>query len=121
LPWTEYDEKAIDPTKPPTAEELQGLGVMEIVESFLKSTYGTNHEAERLEDETAPKAKRPKTVGGGLGDTEIDFLGLAKTDELGRCTAAVLKKYCKENELAVSGVKSALAARVKEHALHGAA
>ena len=36
-----------------------------------------------------------------------------------RCTAAALKAYCKEKGLKTTGVKSALAERVKEHALDG--
>jgi hypothetical protein len=72
-------------------------------------------------DKTAHRggAARPGGYGNRGEFFKIDLR--YESDELGRCTAAVLKKYCKENELAVSGVKSALAARVKEHALRGAA
>jgi hypothetical protein len=54
-----------------------------------------------------------------LDDDPIDFVFLAKSDDLERCTAAALKAYCKEKGLKTTGVKSALAERVKEHALDG--
>jgi hypothetical protein len=80
-----------------------------------------NHDAEVLEDASVkpPPSKRLKALGGGLDDDPIDFVLLAKSDDLERCTAAALKAYCKEKGLKTTGVKSALAERVKEHALDG--
>ena len=118
LPWTDFDKQVVDHTKPIDPRELEAVGAKQLVENFKVSTYGSNHEAEALEDETAPKAKKVKTIGGGLGaDGAIDFVGLAKNDELERCTAAVLKTYCKRHDLKTTGVKSVLADRVMEHVL----
>ena len=48
-----------------------------------------------------------------MDDDPIDFVKLATSDDLERCTAAALKAYCKEKGLKTTGVKSALAERVK--------
>jgi hypothetical protein len=120
-PWTDADERDVDGTKPPSVVELESVGVRGPIEAFKLSTYGVNHDAEVLEDASVkpPPSKRLKALGGGLDDDPIDFVLLAKSDDLERCTAAALKAYCKEKGLKTTGVKSALAERVKEHALDG--
>lgn len=120
-PWTDADERDVDGTKPPSSLELERVGVRGPIEAFKVCTYGVNHDAESLEDASVkpPPSKRPKALGGGLEDDPIDFVALAKSNDLERCTAAALKAYCKERGLKTTGVKSALAERVKEHALDG--
>ena len=89
-------------------------------EALKRAAYGENHDAEAAEDATELAGAKRRAVGsrigGGLEDEAIDFAALARADELERCTAAALKRYCKEHALPVTGVKAALAERVKAHA-----
>lgn len=122
VPWTDADERETDATRPPSTLELERVGVKEPAQAFKRSVYGENHEHEASEDlKPAPVLKkRPRPIGGGLSDdAPIDFASLARDDRLERCTAAALKAYCKQNELKTTGVKAALAERVKAHALGG--
>ena len=121
VPWTDADERDADATRPPSAAELERVGVKEPVEAFKRAVYGENHDAEASEElSKPPQAKRSRPIGAGLADDgPIDFAALARLDRLERCTAATLKAYCKEHELKTTGVKSALAERVKAHALLG--
>ena len=120
VPWTDADERETDATRPPSTLELERVGVKEPARAFKRSVYGENHEQESLEDAKPAPSKRPRPIGGGLSDdAPIDFASLARDDQLERCTAAALKAYCKENELKTTGVKAALAERVKAHALGG--
>jgi ATP-dependent DNA helicase 2 subunit 1 len=120
VPWTDADERETDATRPPSTLELERVGVKEPAQAFKRSVYGENHEHEASEDLKPAPSKRPRPIGGGLSDdAPIDFASLARDDQLERCTAAALKAYCKENELKTTGVKAALAERVKAHALGG--
>ena len=123
--WTESDElEAGDVTKPPDAAELEKLGIKEKMIAFKAAVYGTNHDAEALEDAAAgPGVKRSGAgagkLGSGLGQTlaDIDFRALAAANDLERVTVAKLKEFCAANGLAVGGAKAALCERIKDHLL----
>ena len=121
LEWDASDDAfARDATAPPSAAELEAVGARAPAEALKRAAYGENHDAEAAEDATELAGAKRRAVGsrigGGLEDEAIDFAALARADELERCTAAALKRYCKEHALPVTGVKAALAERVKAHA-----
>ena len=126
--WTESDElEAGDVTKPPDAASLEKMGIKEKMIAFKAAVYGTNHDAEALEDAAAgPGAKRSGAgaggaakLGSGLGQTlaDIDFRELTAANDLERVTVAKLKEFCAANGLAVGGAKAALCERIKGHLL----
>ena len=120
MPWTDADERDADATAPPSTLELERVGAKEPVEAFERAVYGENHDRESAaEDARPPPSSRSGRIGAGSADGggSIDFAALARADALERCTAAALKAYCKARELKTTGVKSALAERVKAHAL----
>jgi hypothetical protein len=121
LEWDASDDAfARDATAPPSAAELEAVGARAPAEALKRAAYGENHDAEAREDATELAGAKRRAVGsrigGGLAEEAIDFAALARADELERCTAAALKRYCKEHALPVTGVKAALAERVKAHA-----
>ena len=126
--WTESDElEAGDVTKPPDAASLEKMGIKEKMIAFKAAVYGTNHDAEALEDAAAgPGARRSGAgaggaakLGSGLGQTlaDIDFRELTAANDLERVTVAKLKEFCAANGLAVGGAKAALCERIKGHLL----
>ena len=124
--WTESDElEAGDVTKPPDAASLEAMGIKEKMMALRAAVYGTNHDAEALEDAAAgPGVKRSGgggsgKLGSGLGQTiaDIDFRALAAANDLERVTVAKLKEFCAANGLAVGGAKAALCERIKDHLL----
>ena len=117
--------EAGDVTKPPDAASLEAMGIKEKMMALRAAVYGTNHDAEALEDAAAgPGVKRSGgggsgKLGSGLGQTiaDIDFRALAAANDLERVTVAKLKEFCAANGLAVGGAKAALCERIKDHLL----
>ena len=68
--WTESDElEAGDVTKPPDAASLEAMGIKEKMMALRAAVYGTNHDAEALEDAAAgPGVKR--SGGGGAASSD---------------------------------------------------